>query len=275
MLLKRMVESVTPPVVARMAARFCTEPRAAFAGNYATWDAALRDSTGYDSGAILQKTREALLKVKRGEVACERDSVVFDKIQYSFPLLAGLLRAAVSSGGYLGVLDFGGSLGSSYFQCRSFLQPVTALEWLVVEQPAHVACGREDFESEQLHFYHTVEECLTKHKPNVLLLSSVLQYLPGPYEQLHQLLQHAFNYVLVDRTAFLQGGGERLTVQHVKPSIYDASYPAWFFDEGKFVNAITSCGYGLLADASGRDVVQLKGGKSYFKSFIFERPRRT
>jgi len=56
-------------------------------------------STGYDNDMILEKTRLALLKVKNGEAAYERDSVVFEDIQYAWPLLAGLLWVAAALAG--------------------------------------------------------------------------------------------------------------------------------------------------------------------------------
>src|SRR5712691_3342391 len=89
-------------------------------GDYAAWEDAVHASTGYDSEVILEKTRTALLQVKNGQAVYERDSVVFDEVQYAWPLLAGLLWIATRSGGKLDVLDFGGSLGSTYFQNRAF-----------------------------------------------------------------------------------------------------------------------------------------------------------
>ena len=242
-----------------------------FDGDYGSWDGATRSSTGYDAGVILEKTCAALLKVKNGEAVYERDSVLFDKIQHSFPVLAGLLRAAQVHDGRLCVVDFGGALGSSYFQCRDFLKVVRQLEWLVVEQPAHIACGRKNFESDQLRFYNTLEECAAGHQPNALLLSSVLQYLPNPYEVLQKLLSHRISHVIIDRTAFLANDRERLTVQHVPDSIYPASYPAWFFSETKFTAAIESAGYSLTADfPSTVDDYSPEGGKGYYKGFIYE-----
>jgi len=248
-----------------------TEQSIVFTGDYASWDDATQSSTGYDAGVILEKTCAALLKVKNGEAVYERDSVLLDKIQHSFPVLAGLLRAAQAHDGRLCVVDFGGALGSSYFQCRDFLRVVQRLEWLVVEQPAHIACGRKNFESDQLRFYSTIEECMTGHQPNALLLSSVLQYLPNPYQILQKLLSHRISHVIIDRTAFLVSGRERLTVQHVPDSIYPASYPAWFFSERKFKAAIESAGYVLAADFPGTDNLSPEGEKAYFKGFIYER----
>ena len=45
--------------------------------------------------------------MKNGEAVYERDSVLFDEIQYSWGLLAGLQKAALENDGKLCVLDFG------------------------------------------------------------------------------------------------------------------------------------------------------------------------
>jgi putative methyltransferase (TIGR04325 family) len=243
-----------------------------YAGRYESWADAQANSTGYDTAVVLERTRDALLKIKRGEAAYERDSVVFDRPEYRFPVVTGLLRAAVASGGRLTVLDFGGSLGTSYFQCRRLLS-TCSVTWCIVEQSGHVACGREHFEDPELRFYETIEECLAQHDPNVLLVSGVLQYLPAPYATLGQLLQPGVPHLIVDRTAFVGAAGDRLTIQTVPEWIYSASYPAWFFEEEKFARTIESAGYSLVAEFPGDDQASLADDQVYFKGFIYERPR--
>ena len=242
-----------------------------FAGNYASWADALRRSTGYGDPVILERTCASLLRVRRGEPVFERDSVLFDTPQHSFPVLAALLRAAAIEAGRLSVADVGGSLGSSYFQCRQFLQAVSTVEWAVIEQPAYVRRGREHFENGELSFHETIDECATRCRPNVLLMSGVLQYLPDPYVSLGQLLSARIRNVIVDRTAFLAGDRDRLTVQTVPEWIYPATYPAWFLSETKFAGMFAAAGYALVADFDGADKVSLPDEPSYFKGFIFER----
>lgn len=243
----------------------------AFSGNYDSWEAALRDSTGYDAPVIVEKTRAALLKVKNGAAIFERDSVLFDKPEYPFPIIGAMLGQALKSEGRLSVLDFGGSLGSSYFQCRSFFSALKILRWHVVEQAAHVACGRRDFESEELHFHETVGEFLRADPaPNVLLLSSVLPYLKEPYTQLAKLLSLKIPTVIVDRTAFLPGDEDRLAVERVPAAIYQASYPFWFLSETKFQQAIAEQ-YRTVATFTPVDAPLLAQAEGYFKGFVLER----
>lgn len=203
-------------------------------GDYRSWNEALSASTGYDSEIILAKTRAALLRVKKGEAVYERDSVVFHEIEYAWPLVAGLLWIAAQSDGKLNVLDFGGSLGSTYFQNRALLSCVKEVRWNIVEQRRHVEIGRESFEDEHLKFYHSIDDCLAVTQPNAVILSSVLQYLEHPYHVLQTLLGFGCNHVFIDRTPFWDGSIDRLFVQRVPPNIYPASYPSWIFSMRRF-----------------------------------------
>lgn len=205
-------------------------------GNYLSWEQVCRETSGYDSAIILRKTRDALLKVKSGEAVYERDSVLFDKKQYPFPLISFLLHSALREGGPLHVMDFGGSLGSTYYQVREFLGPDVCAGWNVVEQAHYAACGKEYFQDELLHFFSSVDECLAEIKIDFALLSSSVQYLEYPHRFLQKLASFGFKYILFDRTAFVNEPSDRLTIQHVPPEIYDASYPAWFFNEKSFLN---------------------------------------
>jgi putative methyltransferase (TIGR04325 family) len=242
-------------------------------GNYQSWEVAKRETTGYDTGIILEKVKSSLLKVKQGEAVYERDSVLFDQIQYSFPLLAGLLRIATKNQGNLSVLDFGGSLGSSYYQCKNFLSVVGNLTWSIVEQKHFIECGKEFFEDEHLKFFYSIEDCLRSQNPDVLLLSVVVQYLEQPYSFLEQVIGYNFQHIIVDRTPFILQGGDRLTIQKVPPEIYPASYPAWFFDHDRFLQ-IFQRNYKLIAQFEAlAGVIQIKqpSTEAIDLGFLFEK----
>ncbi|WP_270088366.1 methyltransferase, TIGR04325 family [Sphingobacterium sp. SYP-B4668] len=217
-------------------------------GNYVSWSAAQEETSGYDQLNILEKTRFSLAKVRDGEAVYERDSVLFDKKEYPFPVISSLLYIAAQCGNSLRVLDFGGSLGSTYFQVKDFLKPLSSLHWHIVEQPSYVDIGREEFENHQLKFYHTISESIAEVRPDVILLSSVVQYLEYAHLFLEDLSKMKCPYLLFDRTAFVRSGGDRLTIQRVPPEIYEASYPAWFFNEEQFLQHFTQ--YIILADFS-------------------------
>jgi putative methyltransferase (TIGR04325 family) len=250
---KKLIKDLAPPILWR-ACRWLKGSDVTFSGLYSSWAEASKNATGYHSEVILQKVKEASLQVKAGNAAYERDSVLFTKIEYSYPVLAGLLGAALANSGKLSVLDFGGSLGSSYYQSRSFLGDLKERRWSIVEQPNFVACGRELFADEELRFYYDIEECLAHEKPNVALLSGVIQYIEEPYKLLENLSSRNFPYMIIDRTPFSDSGHDLLTVQRVSPDIYNASYPSWIFNFGNFCQFLAKH-YSMVGDFAALDGV--------------------
>jgi putative methyltransferase (TIGR04325 family) len=262
--IKQILKDFIPPIIFKTYQK--NKQQYGFFGNYSSWEEAVRDSTGYDSKLILNKIRDSMLKVKEGKAVYERDSVLFDRIEYSFPVLAALLRIAAANDGKLSVLDFGGSLGSSYYQCKDFLSELKELKWSIVEQEKFVECGKQIFENENLKFYHDLNNCLNNENPDVILLSSVIQYLKLPYSFIENLLNKSFRYIIFDRTPFINLDRDLLTVQKIPPSIYPASYPAWFFNKNNFLKYFQEK-YNLILEFDGFDRVNIE---SEFKGFVFK-----
>lgn len=243
-------------------------------GNYRDWKSAAAKCTGYDDRVILDKVLSSVLKVKNGEAAYERDSVLFDEIQVNDDLLNALLAISRENSGVLHVSDFGGSLGSTYFQNRNFLKDIKDLKWAVVEQSHFVEAGKQKIAEGPLQFYHTIQEVISVQKPHVLLLSSVLQYFEDPPKQIKILVSCGYDYIIVDRTSFIDTPAERITVQVVPEEVYKASYPAWFFNEGKFIAAFE--GYDLISKFDSKISLpyQLDTNTiATWKGFIFKRKK--
>lgn len=237
-------------------------------GNYETWNEALQDSSGYDTDEIFMKVSKAALKVKNGEVVYERDSVVFDEIQYSWPLLASLMYVSAKNDGSLNILDFGGSLGTTYFQNRILLNGLFAVQWNIVEQKHFVDFGNTFIKNENLKFYYSIDECLKIKSPNIILLSSVLQYLESPYSFIENLIKkHTFDFILIDRTGFIKNHNDLLTIQKVPPTIYNASYPCWFFAEDKFFSIFKES-YEILIEYMALDNYK---GLADCKGYLFQK----
>ncbi len=258
---RKIIKRWLPPVAIESIRHFLKKTNC-YSGNYSDWVAASEQASGYDAELILETVKQAVLKVKSGAAVYERDSVLFDHVEHSYQVLAGMLRAASENGGRLSVLDFGGSLGSSYFQCRDFLSVVDDLQWCIVEQENFVQCGRDNLETEQLRFFFTIEECLQQVTPNVVVLSSVLQYLESPATILEQLMETGAPYIIIDRTPFSAAPADRITVQHVPPSIYPASYPCWIFSKQLFLELVRER-FELIAEFDSNDAGASVGGLEF------------
>lgn len=260
--LKSLARCWCPPILLKWARRVRSHNSISFDGNYASWAEAEKVSTGYNSAAVFQRVRDAALKVKRGEAVFERDSVCFYHEEFRWPTLACLLAIAAERGGQLRVLDFGGSLGSFYFQHRKFFSRLKEIRWAVVEQKHFVECGRDELQDEVLRFYESIDDCLAEGSVDVVFLSSVLQYLERPYDMLAEFCLTKAPYLLIDRTPFIARESDRLTVQHVPDSIYKASYPAWFFSQQLFETMVAEQGYSLIAEFScdnDKEISEYKG----------------
>ena len=268
--IRPLVKDWLPPALVRAVSQLRGK-RIRFAGNYKTWEDAAVRCTGYDAESILDKVLEATLKVKRGEAVFERDSVLFDEIHYSWPVIAALMWAAARNNGKLHVLDFGGSLGSSYFQNRKFLSSLKLISWHIVEQEHFVEKGKAFIEDDVLKFHTSIEESVKTVTPNVILLSSVAQYLPDPQRLFDQINSIEADILLFDRTPFTIENVNTICVQNVPSDIYKASYPMWILSKNNLLGQLSNWKvHESFASAEGR--VSLKGSLEFeFSGYIFER----
>jgi putative methyltransferase (TIGR04325 family) len=268
--LKALAKEWLPPAVLKTL-RTQTPWRIRLRGEYPTWSAATAASTGYSSASILEKVREATLKVKRGEAIYERDSVLFDRIEYSWPALAGLMLSAAMNRGRLSVLDFGGSLGSGYFQNRKFLVHIGEVQWGVVEQPHYVECGRNEIGDDRLKFFETIDACVGAIAPNTVLLGSVIHYIESYEPLLRQLTAFKPGVIVLDRTIVNGSGANRIYVQDVPSVVYEASYPVYSVSEPSLIAYLDDLGYDLLTDFDAGEFPAAEAAGSTFKGYIFSR----
>lgn len=228
MSLKSFLKDCIPPVLMRPLRKI----NASFtiSGSYSSWEEAEKNSTGYDCDLVLQKVKRSLLKVKNNEAIAERDSVLLDEIPYSWPTLSVLLKE--SQNGKVCVVDFGGSLGNCYFYYKDWLKGID-LEWNIIEQKNFVDIGKSYFENEELKFFESVESIV---ECNIVLLNSVLQYLPNPWSILNDLLKLQAEYICIDRTLLSKNSIEKISIQKVSTAIYRASYPIRLIPEKKLID---------------------------------------
>ena len=89
------MKRLLPPILLEFYSRIQNR-KYGWKGDYKTWKEAKDVSTGYETNEIILKVKQSLLKVKNGEAVYERDSLIFDEIHYSWPLLAGLMFACTA-----------------------------------------------------------------------------------------------------------------------------------------------------------------------------------
>jgi putative methyltransferase (TIGR04325 family) len=206
-----------------------------FSGPYSSWQEAVQHSDGYDEKSILDKTLKAALQVKQGLAVYERDSVIFDSVQVPRNQLSAFQHILKTTGQRLHVIDFGGSLGTSYFLASKILKGITDLKWAIVEQKHYVAAGNQYIAGPQLAFYNTLQEAARSLQPDLLLVSGSIQYVENAYTLLEQMRDMNLPYILFDRTLFTRRPDGMVAVQRAAESIYKGSYPCHFFNEAAFL----------------------------------------
>lgn len=219
--LKRMVVRCAPPILVDCyKSRFGPE---GYFGDYPSYEEAVRISGRYSDEIVLEGIKK------------NHDLYAAGKIRpplTSLALLSGLLKA-FSNLGRLRVMDFGGSLGSTYFQFQDFLRDVPNLSWSVVELKSLAEYGKNHLETDSLRFFRNADECMKGRKPEVLILGGVLQYTKEPYATLDKLLAYGFEYVLLDRTLLTKRSGDFLKIQKIPRALFGrpTRYPAWVLSE--------------------------------------------
>lgn len=248
--MKALIKSLIPPI-ALSAINKITGRNLQWIGDYKDWSEASTQTKGYNPDIYLDKLIATMKLVRDDESKCERDTVLFDNITYPYPLLSNLFAiASHSHSESLFILDFGGSLGSVYFQNRKFLRMLPSFTWNILEQEKIIKAGKNHFQTRELHFHTTPQEALLALKPNdtkVLILSGVLQYLQNPYNILASLIEtFGFDAIIIDRTPFSKDDNHHIVIQKVPKEIYQTQYPCHLFSKKEFLSQLGGGGYELF-----------------------------
>lgn len=263
-----VVRQLIPPLFSRILKNW---KKYGWKGDYPNWQEAKKMSAGYDDQRILEKVKEAALQVKQGKAVYERDSVLFSRKEYSWPLLSSLLWVAIKNKGSLRVADLGGSLGSSYIQNRDFLEGLTFFRWNIIEQEKFVKTGIEFFQDDTLRFFYSMEQLVSEQGlPDIVVLSCVLPYLEKPYEVLQKLMDFNIPYILIDNTYFNYEDRDRICIHRVSPDIYDASYPCWMLNYSHVKGELTR-NYHLISEHDNEFSISLDGRNIRYRGLFLKK----
>jgi putative methyltransferase (TIGR04325 family) len=232
-------------------------------GNYRTWEQALKFSKGYNDNIIFEKTVESLEKVLLKQAIFERDSFMFYKESYDETLLL-IFKKIKKKIKKIYLCDYGGSLGSLYFQHRSLFKS-NLIDWNVVEQKHYVKYANNKIDIKNLYFYDNLN-FLSKKRINVVLFSSSLQYLKYPYQILDKMIKRKISNIIIHRSPFMKNN-EIIKIQHVPKHIYDSSYPIRILNINKICNKLKKAGYKINSQYKLNEEID----GYFYKTFYFEK----
>ena len=211
---------------------------------------------------------EATKQVMEGKACFERDSVLFYHKEFNFRLISifGLLA---SCSRHINVLDFGGALGSEYWKNRDFLYKFGVdFTWNIIEQEHYVEIGKKEISNKELRFYRNVSQL--ERRPDILILSGVLQYLPDYQVILSELLDLKPRYILIERQ--IVSDQTRICVQYVAENIYQASYPVRIIGEQELMDIFGDryCKLTEFGSEADGDRAYVDGKEIKYKGYLME-----
>lgn len=215
---------------------------------YPSWDEALANSTDWHHPSIALRALASARLVRDGKCTVEQDGRTAVDVSYSGALLAALLLGAVRHDSFQ-VIDFGGGLGSNFFQHRQLLPHLAARlkHWHIVERPIIVRHGHAEFALPGLSFHEQVPHL---DGPTVTMFTGSFQYLREPFAVLDQIKSDILaidRVVMVDPTLDL--GRDEIHVQTPSPTLYyGANFPVWRFSYRPLIERMAQRGFKLVED---------------------------
>mgnify|MGYP001173443099 CR=1 FL=1 len=231
-----------------------------YIGNYDNWNKALKISNGYSSHKVIQKKKSSILKILNGEASYEIDSFLYYKSNPDQILIEILNKFKKK----ITVCDFGGSFGSHYIRNRKYLESKN-IQWKVVEQKPIVKVAKKLKIGKNLNFYTQIQQVI-KYKVDIILFSSVLQYIEFPYKILDKVIKKKINYILILRTPFHQMP-DQIRIQKIPKYIYEATYPVRILNYSFFLQYMKKNNYKIVKKINTQEMID----NIKYKGFLFKK----
>jgi putative methyltransferase (TIGR04325 family) len=229
MSIRTVIKNLLPPIITSL---IQNKKRKSIYGDFSTWNEAEKAGGKYAPNMEVLVERYKLYRANKPRVYNKYPT---NEI-WAWCTLSGLQLAARENDNCLKVLDFGGSLGSTYFQLRDYLSSIATLKWCVVEQEPCANAGKLHFEDDKLKFFDSLDVATEKTNFNVLLLGGVLQYLSSPYDTLSLLLKSDFEFVFLDRTPLFPSFDEKIMLQETATILGGSLHPIRILSEEKLMS---------------------------------------
>jgi putative methyltransferase (TIGR04325 family) len=252
--LKAALRSLPPPLVWHagylLKRRFSKpEKPPGFEGPFTSWRQAVAQSDTWDAPEITELSLQSALAAKAGKIACEQDGIPLKDPVYSPTVLAFLLLAAAGDGA-LNIVDFGGGLGSGYFQNARLLRWMSSsVRWNIVERSLFVKLGIEHFQNDALRFYSSLGEAIANSKSDSLIFTGSLQFIEEPFALINEAARSAVRILAFDRTLTWGKGDDGIFLQRPDPErYYRATYACRCFSKHRFIARLAELGFALVED---------------------------
>lgn len=201
------------------------------------WECAVSKSSGYQSHQTIRAIKGSDPVVSMGI------SKVFLGGRYqqvASAILSGLNAEKLKLDSSIRVLDIGGGLGEYFFLLRDNI-PNIKFEWLILE--THSICQLAKTEHSDVPDISWTDALTDLNQAfDIVLLSSVIQYLEKPFE-LIETAMHKAPMLIFNRLPLSSKAYNRVCIQ--RPGLFESkgSYPLHILSEGLFLSYLSTHGH--------------------------------
>ncbi|MDD5209312.1 MAG: methyltransferase, TIGR04325 family [Elusimicrobiales bacterium] len=235
MSIRNILSGLTPPALTGFYRRARGDFRSPWEGVYKNYRDVPASGSGYSADAVLAAMAEHTRKLKEALASGSGSSGEYSGDNLLLPFLA----AAVSAGGPVRILDFGGGMGEGYLRLKAAL--TVPVDYHVVELERTCAEGRSLFRDAGDIFFH---EALPQGLENVDIvhINSALQYIEDYAGLLGRLAACAPRYILLVRFSAV----EIPTFAALQKNLEGTKLPYWFFNSREIIQLLAGKDYRLV-----------------------------
>jgi len=191
-----------------------------------------------DSGGIFESERW-LKSLPTFSNAQSRETLSPHSLIHEYPLAPVVATLIVSSDASIGVLDFGGGLGNSFFPLIASLPAPDLVEYHVVETPTICRHGREQYEEyHNLHFHERLPS--GKNRFDIVHAAAALHYVADWHMMLGRFAAYKPRFIML----FGLTAGEIKTFATYQ-NYYGSKVPVWFWNVNEIIDTMKDFGYKL------------------------------
>ncbi|MEI8024673.1 MAG: methyltransferase, TIGR04325 family [Actinomycetota bacterium] len=201
------------------------------------WESAVSESSGYQSPQTIS-TIEGSDPVVDKRTA-DQNFLGNRYLQVASAILSGLNPEELKSKNTIRVLDIGGGLGEYFFLLRDNL-PNLKFEWLILETPALCELAKSKHaDTSGISWTNTLND--SSQTFDIVLLSSVIQYVEKPFVLIEMAMQKA-PLLIFNRLPFSAKPHNLVCIQ--RPGLFESkgSYPVHILSEQLFISYLSTRG---------------------------------
>ena len=237
MIFKQFLKKIIPQFILNIFYKYKYQVTT-YTGSYQNWKNAIENSKGWNDNKILKKIIKSTNFCLENNGHYERDGEILSDNKYPTKIVEFLNEVTKEDEQ---ILDYGGSLGSLYYQIRSKIN-LKNLTWIIFEQKSFFEASKDIKKNKEIYFIDNFYK-LHNFNPSIIIFSSVLQYLENPLKALNEIkindknLDNAVKYIIIDRIILSDADKDQIYVQKNPLKHLNSSYPIRFFSKELFLKS--------------------------------------